>query len=113
MFFLELTTGLRKGELVALLWEDVDEEQMTISISKQAYRTNGELKVLPPKTDNSVRKIAISQETLKLLQEEHRKHPSNPYLFPSPVPLFQKRNSLQEVQTWTTNECSPCILPTV
>lgn len=85
MFFLELTTGLRKGELVALLWEDVDEEQMTISISKQAYRTNGELKVLPPKTANSVRKIAISRETLKLLQEEHRKHPSNPYLFPSPV----------------------------
>lgn len=85
MFFLELTTGLRKGELVALLWEDVDEEQMTISVSKQAYRTNGELKVLPPKTGNSVRKIAISQETLKLLQEEHRKHPGNPYLFPSPV----------------------------
>ncbi len=25
---------------------------------------------------------------------------------------LQKRNSLQEVQTWTTNECSPCILPT-
>ena len=41
--------------------------------------------MLPPKTDNSVRKIAISQEILKLLQEEHRKHPSNPYLFPSPV----------------------------
>ena len=28
------------------------------------------------------------------------------------ITSLQKRNSLQEVQTWTTNECSPCILPT-
>ena len=38
MFFLELTTGLRKGELVPLLWSDVDTINNTISISKQVYR---------------------------------------------------------------------------
>ncbi len=27
MFFLELCTGLRKGELVALRWEDLDTEK--------------------------------------------------------------------------------------
>ena len=31
MFFLELTTGLRKGELVALLWSDLDEKTMTLN----------------------------------------------------------------------------------
>lgn len=36
MFYLELTTGLRKGELVALLWDDLDTEQRIISVSKQA-----------------------------------------------------------------------------
>ena len=45
MFFLELTTGLRKGELVPLLWSDVDTNNMTIPISKQAYRTKGALTV--------------------------------------------------------------------
>ena len=85
MFFLELTTGLRKGELVPLLWSDIDTENMTISISKQVYRSNGELKVQPPKTDNSIRKIAISAETMELLKQEHSKHPDNPYLSPSPV----------------------------
>ena len=85
MFFLELSTGLRKGELVPLLWSDVDTKNMTISISKQAYRTKGALTVQPPKTDNSIRKIALSEETMELLKQEHSKHPDNPYLFPSPV----------------------------
>ena len=69
MFFLELTTGLRKGELVPLLWSDVDMANMTLSISKQAYRTKGALTVHPPKTDNSNRKIALSEETMELLKQ--------------------------------------------
>lgn len=36
MFDLELVSGIRKGELVALRWEDSDVEQRTISVSKQA-----------------------------------------------------------------------------
>ena len=43
---------------------------MTISISKQAYRTKGALTVQPPKTDNSMRKIALSPETMELLKQE-------------------------------------------
>lgn len=35
LFFLELVTGLRKGELVALLWSDLNLEHKTLSISKQ------------------------------------------------------------------------------
>ena len=35
MFYLELVSGLRKGELVALLWSDLDVEHKTISVSKQ------------------------------------------------------------------------------
>ena len=85
MFFLELSTGLRKGELVPLLWSDVDTINNTISISKQVYRAKGRLEVQPPKTDNSIRKIALSEETMELLKQEHSKHPDNPYLFPSPV----------------------------
>ena len=38
MFYLELISGLRKGELVALQWSDLDIENKTISVSKQARR---------------------------------------------------------------------------
>lgn len=83
-FYLELTTGLRRGELLALLWTDLDIEARTISITKQVNRIKGELLVSPPKTQNSIRTLAIPQQAVDLLIAEHAKHPSNPYMFPSP-----------------------------
>ena len=89
MFFLELTTGLRKSELVALQWSDVDWKQKTISVSKQAYKIDGKMTVMPPKTANSVRKIALSEETLAMLKQQQKEDeegwPDSPYLFPSPI----------------------------
>ena len=85
MFYLELTTGLRRGELVALLWSDLNVKEKTLSVSKSAGRINGEVKVTPPKTANSIRTIYLPQETVDLLVQEHCKHPFNPYMFPSPV----------------------------
>ena len=79
-----LQTGLRRGELLALLWTDLDVENMTISVSKQVNRINGELVVSQPKTPNSIRKLAIPQRAVELLVEEHAKHPHSPYLFVSP-----------------------------
>lgn len=85
MFYLELVSGVRKGELVALLWDDLDIERRTISVSKQALsRPGGEIVVNRPKTENSIRAISIPQEAVDLLVEEHQKHPHNPYMFPSP-----------------------------
>ena len=85
MFFLELTSGLRKGELVALLWSDLDIERKTLSVSKQVVRAEGrELKVTRPKTATSIRKISIPKEAVELLMQEHEKHPDNLYMFPSP-----------------------------
>ena len=83
-FYLELTTGLRRGELLALQWTDLDVESKTLSITKQVNRISGELVVSPPKTRNSVRTLALPQQAVDLLIAEHQKHPRNPYLFPSP-----------------------------
>ena len=86
IFYLELCTGLRKGELTALLWEDVDVEAKTISVSKQAVGVKGGgVKITRPKTETSIRKIAIPQQVVDLLVAEHEKHPNSPYLFTSPV----------------------------
>ncbi|WP_217959753.1 tyrosine-type recombinase/integrase [Acutalibacter muris] len=84
MFYLELVSGLRKGELVALLWSDLDIENQTISVSKQATRDeNGNIVITRPKTETSVRLVSIPQKAVELLQREHLKHPDNPYMFPS------------------------------
>lgn len=84
-FYLELTSGLRRGELVALLWEDLDVGKRILTVNKQVTRINGELVVMPPKTQNSIRKVMLPPRTVKLLVAEHEKHPDNPILFPSPV----------------------------
>ena len=84
MFYLELVSGLRKGELVALQWSDLDEANCTISVSKQAsWDTEGNLILSQPKTGNSIREVSIPQDAVELLKQEHAKHPDNPWMFPS------------------------------
>ena len=86
MFYLALVSGLRKGELVALLWDDLDIENKTIFVSKQYVRNpSGELTLSRPKTETSVRRVSIPQEAVDLLIQEHSKHPDNQYMFPSPA----------------------------
>ena len=53
-------------------------------MNKQVTRMEGELDVTEPKTKNSVRKVALSQQAVDLLVQEHEQHPDNPILFPSP-----------------------------
>ena len=84
MFYLKLVSGLRKGELVALQWSDLDEANCTISVSKQAsWDTEHQLILSRPKTGNSIREVSIPQAAVELLKQEHAKHPSNPWMFPS------------------------------
>jgi len=86
MFYLELVSGLRKGELVALLWDDLDLRNKTISVSKQYIKNpSGALTLSRPKTETSVRKVSIPQDAVDLLVQEHEKHPDSSYMFPSPV----------------------------
>ena len=76
--------GLRRGELLALRWEDLDVQNRTLSINKSVARQDGKLVISTPKTPNSIRTVLLPTDTVKLLVEEHEKHPANPYLFPSP-----------------------------
>ncbi|MCL2757534.1 MAG: site-specific integrase [Coriobacteriia bacterium] len=65
MFAVALATGMRIGELCALKVEDINREQKYIDITKTAGRRKdkhtGEvsLKIGPPKTKNSIRKIPL------------------------------------------------------
>ena len=65
-------------------WEDLDVQNRTLSINKSVARQNGKLVISTPKTPNSIRTVLLPEDTVKLLVEEHERHPANPYLFSSP-----------------------------
>ena len=85
MFCLELTTGLRRGELLALLWTDLNIQEKCLTVSKSVCRGKGELRVAEPKTKNSIRTVYVDDEAIRLLVEDRKNHPFSPYLFPFPV----------------------------
>lgn len=84
IFLLELTSGLRRGELLALQWSDLDVNTGILNVNKQVQRINGELVVSEPKTENAIRSIALPQQTVDILIEEHNQHPDSPLMFCSP-----------------------------
>ena len=57
-----LLMGLRRGEVVALKWEDVDFKKCTLSVNKSAYKEKGKPQALKaPKSQNSVRAVYFSE----------------------------------------------------
>jgi len=72
LFELALRTGLRKGELLGLRWEDLDLTGGTASVRRTLQRTNSSgLTALPTKTQSSERRIALPGECLHSLRD-HR-----------------------------------------
>lgn len=65
------TTGLRKGEALALHWEDVDFEQRTIRVRRTLSRVNGALIRTEPKTEKSKRSVPLRSAAERVLRE-HR-----------------------------------------
>lgn len=68
MFHILAFTGLRKGELLALRWKDIDFENETLSV-KQTLTTveNWALDFQTPKTEKSLRTISVDPQTLAVI----------------------------------------------
>lgn len=52
-------TGLRRGELCALQWKDIDFENKLIHISKSISFVNNRPRLKPPKTKTGIRSIPL------------------------------------------------------
>ncbi|MGB9804372.1 tyrosine-type recombinase/integrase [Desulfofundulus sp.] len=70
LFFMALTTGMRREELLGLRWEDVDLDEGVAFVRQTLVVINGRLKFDEPKTEKSKRAVALSPKTV----EELRKH---------------------------------------
>ena len=81
----ELATGLRRGELLGLKWEDIDFEHGNLRVKRQVARINGEVVEAPLKTKNAYRTLPLAEDTIQVLKQQRNKTGSSPWVFPSPT----------------------------
>jgi integrase len=73
-FIFQLYTGLRPQELMALIWQDIDFEKMTVRIERSCKWINEAFTGFgPPKNETSDRTIRISPAMIKLLELQRKK----------------------------------------
>ncbi len=81
LYYIDLATGLRRGELLGLKWSDIDLAKGIIHVRRQVLRQNGKIIEAPLKTKNSYRNIAIGADAIEVLKGMEQK---DEYVFPSP-----------------------------
>ena len=85
LFYTELTTGLRRGELCGLKWTDFDERDGTLKINRSvSHDKNGGIVEGETKTGQGKRVIILAQSTAELLKERKRKSCSE-WIFENPL----------------------------
>ena len=84
-FYLELTTGLRRGELLGLKWTDVDLDRGVLKIQRAISRQNGKVVEAPLKTKNAYRTLPMSADAIDVLMQQRRKTGNSEWVFPSPT----------------------------
>ena len=83
VFLLELTTGLRVGELMALQWDDLNLNTGELRIERQVYQTKGELLIQPPKNKASIRTVILPPAVVTALKK-YKQTVFSQWMFPSP-----------------------------
>lgn len=72
LFYTALFTGMRRSELLALRWQDVDLILCQLSVNRTVHQLHtGVIVFRQPKTDKSRRLIALSPSTITVLRD-HR-----------------------------------------
>ena len=69
-----LFCGLRKGEILALHWDDIDFETNMINVSKSVAKTENGVNLKCPKTYSSIRTVPIPLEIVPLLKQYKKEY---------------------------------------
>lgn len=120
---IDLSLGLRRGELLALQWNDIDFKNQCVHISHNiVLDENRNIVVKEPKSKSGKRDISLSPNLLNILKQEHKKYleyklksgtsfkdnnlvicqsdgsPYNPDSFSSKFRRFLKKNNLRPIR---------------
>lgn len=85
LYYLDLATGLRRGELLGLKWTDVDLDRGILKIQRAISRQNGKVVEAPLKTKNAYRTLPLSADAIDVLMQQRRKTGNSEWVFPSPT----------------------------
>ena len=84
-FYTELTTGLRRGEICGLMWQDFDDKTGTLKVQRSLHSKKlGVFSLGDTKTGTGMRAIVLPQSTAELLRR-HREKSVSQWIFPNPV----------------------------
>lgn len=84
LFLLELGTGMRRGELLGLQWDDLNFHTAELHIVRQACPVNGKIEISVPKTKSSVRTVVLPPSLMEVLKK-YKETVDSRWMFPSPV----------------------------
>ena len=84
LYYLDLATGLRRGELLGLKWTDVDLDRGVLKVQRAISRQNGKVVEAPLKTKNAYRTLPLSADAIDVLMQQRRKTGNSEWVFPSP-----------------------------
>lgn len=65
-----LLTGLRRGEVLALKWSDVDFEHNTLRVQRSLTRGEKSVKISTPKTEESTRVVPLPQIAIDIFKSQ-------------------------------------------
>ena len=85
LYYIDLTTGLRRGELLGLKWSDIDLEKGDLRVQRQIGRIDGKIIEMPLKTKNAYRTLPLSADAISVLMQQRRKTGNSEWVFPSPT----------------------------
>ena len=85
LYYLDLATGLRRGELLGLKWTDIDLDRGILKIQRAISRQNGNVVEAPLKTKNAYRTLPLSADAIDVLKAQKNKVGSSEWVFPSPT----------------------------
>ena len=80
---LALASGLRRGELLALTWFDIDFKNNKISVTKAVSELKDKIIIKTTKTEKSKRTISINKKMMDMLKEHKENYATGQYVFPS------------------------------
>ncbi|HKH56481.1 MAG TPA: tyrosine-type recombinase/integrase, partial [Propionibacteriaceae bacterium] len=76
-WLLAATTGMRRGELLGLRWEDIDLDAGVVRVARARVRAGNQVVAGEPKTARGRRTIALDPTTVAALRQ-HRKRLTEP-----------------------------------
>ena len=81
LYYIDLTTGLRRGELLGLKWSDIDLEKGDLRVQRQIGRIDGKIIEMPLKTKNAYRTLPLSADAISVLKIQKCKVGNSEWVF--------------------------------